>query len=180
MWGRCSSALVREGYSSQVSERAYTMLAEQARVAVRGGHSVIENAVYARPADRLVIERAAADASVPFVGLWLDAPESTLIARIDQRRNDPSDADAGVIRCSARNRQEPSGGIVSTPLCQLSSCCRLRPPTGRIRSFRALSASEAENIRPHRIDLYIVRAGDTWDSLAERSGAPSRPERLRL
>lgn len=42
--------------------------------------------------------------------------------------------------------------------------------TGSIRSFRALSASEAENIRPHRIDLYIARTGDTWDSLAERSG----------
>jgi predicted Zn-dependent protease len=42
--------------------------------------------------------------------------------------------------------------------------------TGSIRSFRALSASEAENIRPHRIDLHIVREGDTWDSLAERSG----------
>lgn len=42
--------------------------------------------------------------------------------------------------------------------------------TGSIRSFRALSASEAESIRPHRIDLHTVRAGDTWDSLAERSG----------
>jgi hypothetical protein len=98
----CGVALLErlgpEGYSSHVSERVYAMLAEQARVAVRGGHSVIVDAVYARPADRLVIERAAADASVPFVGLWLDAPESTLIARIDQRRNDPSDADAGVIR----------------------------------------------------------------------------------
>ncbi|MEX2270089.1 MAG: LysM peptidoglycan-binding domain-containing protein, partial [Vicinamibacterales bacterium] len=42
--------------------------------------------------------------------------------------------------------------------------------TGSIRSFRALSASEAETIRPHRIDLHTVRAGDTWHSLAERSG----------
>jgi predicted Zn-dependent protease len=38
-----------------------------------------------------------------------------------------------------------------------------------IRSFRTLSASEAENIRPSRIDLYVVRAGDTWQSLAEQS-----------
>jgi predicted Zn-dependent protease len=42
--------------------------------------------------------------------------------------------------------------------------------TGSIRSFRALSPSEDENIRPHRVDLYVVRAGDTWDSLAARSG----------
>jgi uncharacterized protein len=36
--------------------------------------------------------------SVPFVGLWLDAPDSTLMARTDQRTADPSDADAGVVR----------------------------------------------------------------------------------
>jgi predicted Zn-dependent protease len=37
-----------------------------------------------------------------------------------------------------------------------------------IRSFRRLSAAEAENIRPNRIDLYTVRGGDTWQSIAER------------
>lgn len=42
--------------------------------------------------------------------------------------------------------------------------------TGSIRSFRTLSASEAETIRPHRIELHTVRAGDTWESLAGRSG----------
>jgi predicted Zn-dependent protease len=39
-----------------------------------------------------------------------------------------------------------------------------------IRSFRPLSAAEAENIHPNRIDLYTVRAGDTWASIAGRSG----------
>ena len=38
-----------------------------------------------------------------------------------------------------------------------------------IRSFRPLSASEAENIRPNRLDLYTVREGDTWQSIAARS-----------
>jgi predicted Zn-dependent protease len=38
-----------------------------------------------------------------------------------------------------------------------------------IRTFRPLSASEAESIRPNRVDLYVVRTGDTWQSLAERS-----------
>jgi hypothetical protein len=40
----------------------------------------------------------AAAASVPFIGLWLEAPDSVLVARTEQRRNDPSDADADVIR----------------------------------------------------------------------------------
>ena len=39
-----------------------------------------------------------------------------------------------------------------------------------IRSFRPLSAAEAENIHPNRVDLYTVRAGDTWQSIAARSG----------
>jgi predicted Zn-dependent protease len=47
-----------------------------------------------------------------------------------------------------------------------------------IRSFRPLSAAEAENIRPDRVDLYVVRAGDTWQSIAERSGGAIRPGAL--
>ena len=39
-----------------------------------------------------------------------------------------------------------------------------------IRSFRSLSPREAENIRPNRVQMYTVRSGDTWQSLAQRSG----------
>lgn len=47
-----------------------------------------------------------------------------------------------------------------------------------IRSFRALTAAEAEAIRPNRIDFYVVRAGDTWASIAERSGGVVKPSTL--
>jgi predicted Zn-dependent protease len=47
-----------------------------------------------------------------------------------------------------------------------------------IRSFRPLSTAEAEDIRPDRVDLYIVRAGDTWASIAERSGGAIKPATL--
>ena len=49
---------------------------------------------------------------------------------------------------------------------------------GSIRSFRPLSAAEAEGIRPQRVDLYVVRAGDTWASIAERSGGAVKPATL--
>ena len=39
-----------------------------------------------------------------------------------------------------------------------------------IRSFRPMTAAEAENIHPNRVDVYTVRQGDTWQSIAERSG----------
>jgi aminoglycoside phosphotransferase family enzyme/predicted kinase len=87
-----------EGYSSHVSERVYSTVAEHAALVLRAGHSVVVDAVFARAADRRVIEQVAEAASVPFIGLWLDAPESLLVDRTTQRRNDASDADASVIR----------------------------------------------------------------------------------
>jgi aminoglycoside phosphotransferase family enzyme/predicted kinase len=87
-----------EGYSSHVSERVYSSLAEQAALVLGAGHSVLVDAVYARASDRRVIEEVAEAISVPFVGLWLDAPERVMIDRTAQRRNDSSDADASVVR----------------------------------------------------------------------------------
>jgi predicted Zn-dependent protease len=39
-----------------------------------------------------------------------------------------------------------------------------------IGTFRPLTAAQAEALRPNRIDLYTARQGDTWESIAERSG----------
>jgi predicted kinase len=86
-----------EGYSAHVTQRVYSALAEQAEAVLRGGHSVIADAVYARAADRRGIEQVAAATSAPFIGLWLEAPESVLIDRTAQRRNDASDADASIV-----------------------------------------------------------------------------------
>jgi predicted kinase len=87
-----------EGYTAEMSQRVYKTIAHRAALAVATGQSAIVDAVYAWPADRETIERVAAAAQVPFVGLWLDAPEAVLIARSEQRRLDASDADAAVIR----------------------------------------------------------------------------------
>ena len=87
-----------EAYSAQVSDRVYSTVAEQAALVLRAGHSVIVDAVYARGAGRRVIEQVAGAASIPFIGLWLDAPESLLVDRTARRRNDASDADANVVR----------------------------------------------------------------------------------
>ena len=96
------------GYSAGMSARVYSTMAERARVTLREGHGAIVDAVYARPADRQAIERVAAEAAVPFVGIWLEAPETTLVARVEQRRNDASDADAEVI---GRQHRDGAGEI---------------------------------------------------------------------
>jgi aminoglycoside phosphotransferase family enzyme/predicted kinase len=87
-----------DGYAPEVSRRVYATVAERADAIVRNGHAAIADSVFARRADRDAIEQVAAAAGVPFVGLWLDAPESVLIERVRQRSGDPSDADAAVIR----------------------------------------------------------------------------------
>ena len=95
-----------EGYSQEMSERVYETAAGLAKAAVHEGHSAIVDAVFARSGDRESLERIAAAMSVPFVGIWLDAPEPLLIARIEQRRNDASDANADVIQMQ---RRQPIG-----------------------------------------------------------------------
>jgi predicted kinase len=87
-----------EGYAPDISRRVYATIAERAATVLRGGHSVIVDAVHARAADRTAIEDVARECSVPFIGFWLDAPEPLLVERTGRRRNDPSDADAGVVR----------------------------------------------------------------------------------
>lgn len=97
-----------EGYTAEVSGRVYATLVDRAALVLRGGHSVIVDAVCAQPAERQAIERAATDAAAPFVGFWLEAPPPILIARAEQRQRDPSDADADVIR-----RQSAAGpGVI--------------------------------------------------------------------
>ena len=87
-----------QGYTPDVNQRVYATVAHRAAQVVAGGHAAIVDAVYAGPADREAIEAMASAAHVPFAGVWLEAPESVLIARSDQRGLDASDADASVIR----------------------------------------------------------------------------------
>lgn len=87
-----------EGYTSDVTQQVYATIAQRAAQVVQGGHPAIVDAVYGRNPDREAIERTVADARIPFIGLWLEAPEAILIARSKQRHLDASDADADIIR----------------------------------------------------------------------------------
>ena len=87
-----------EGYTPEVSQRVYVGLVRQAAAVVHAGFSVIADAVYARSSDREAIEHVARDLGVPFVGLWLEAPEPVLVERLRRRSADVSDADANVLR----------------------------------------------------------------------------------
>ena len=55
-----------------------------------------------------------------------------------------------------------------------------QPFAESIKSFRELSRAEAESIRPNRVDVYTVRSGDTWQSIAERTGGNVKPSTLAI
>lgn len=85
------------GYSAEMTERTYATLCAQAEQALRLGHAVIADAVFARPDQRDAIEAVARRLDVPFDAIWLDAAPDVLRARVEARRGDASDATAAVL-----------------------------------------------------------------------------------
>jgi predicted kinase len=90
--------LPEDAYSPEVTARIYAQIGDKARRAVAAGHSVIVDAVFARPLERAVMARSAQALGVPFHGLFLDADLATRVARVGARSRDASDADAAVAR----------------------------------------------------------------------------------
>jgi uncharacterized protein len=90
--------LPAEAYRPGKSEEVYRKLRELAEAALHAGQSVIVDAVHARPEERAALAAVAARAKTPFTGLWLDAPIEALLARVEARKDDASDATAAVVR----------------------------------------------------------------------------------
>jgi hypothetical protein len=96
-----------EGYTSDMSRRVYAALGERAARVLRSGHSAITDAMFARPDDRQALEQIAVGLGVPFVGIWLDAPEAVLVDRVAHREHDASDADAAVVQSQLAQETGP-------------------------------------------------------------------------
>ncbi len=99
-------------YAPDVSLAVFRDLAAQARVAAAGGQAVIADATFMATADRDMLSRAAAEAGVPFIGLWLTAPYAVLEARIAARTGAASDATVEVLR-GAIGADPGAGGWVA-------------------------------------------------------------------
>lgn len=90
--------LEAEGYSPEMSHRTYQSVYEQTRSVLKGGHSVVADAVFASPQERKAIAAIAGDLGLAFHGLWLEAPAEVMEGRVTQRTFNASDADAAVVR----------------------------------------------------------------------------------
>ncbi len=90
--------LPEQAYSPAVTQTVYRTMAKKARAALTAGHSVVLDAVHARPDERAAAEGIADAADAEFVGIWLHAPEDALVTRVESRESDASDATADVVR----------------------------------------------------------------------------------
>lgn len=92
------SQLPQSAYSDASGKRVYARLLDRARRALQAGHSVVLDAVYAGADDRRDVADLALSLNVTFTGIWLQADQPTLEARVSARRADASDADVAVVR----------------------------------------------------------------------------------
>lgn len=93
--------LSSDAYTQAASDQVYAEMARLAGIALDAGQTVICDAVFAKPAERALIEQVATSRSVAFEGIWLAAPAKLLESRVEQRSEagtDASDADASVVR----------------------------------------------------------------------------------
>jgi aminoglycoside phosphotransferase family enzyme/predicted kinase len=90
--------LPEAAYAPAVTEAVYAEARETAARVLAAGHAAAVDAVHARPDERAALAAVARDAGVRFDGLWLEAPEDALLARVGARAGDASDADAAVVR----------------------------------------------------------------------------------
>ncbi len=91
-----------DGYATPVTRQVYRLIAERALKALKGGHAVIADAVFASPQERAEIAAVAREAGVPFSGVWVDAPPEVLTRRMSDRVVDASDATAAVLERQLR------------------------------------------------------------------------------
>jgi hypothetical protein len=85
---------------------------EHAGSILAGGYSVIVDAVFGRPTQRVEIERLATDRGMPFFGLWLEAPTDVLKNRIAHRHGDASDATMRIVDAQVSQIEKPAGWAV--------------------------------------------------------------------
>ncbi len=81
-------------YRREVSRAVYETLGREAEYLLALGQGVVLDATFRRPDERLRIEEMVAAVDVPFTGIWLELEPEKLVARLEGRGPDPSDATA--------------------------------------------------------------------------------------
>jgi aminoglycoside phosphotransferase family enzyme/predicted kinase len=98
-----------DGYTPHITARTYETMRQQAKQVLDQGHSAIIDAVHSNPKARAAVKQIATSAGCAFVGIWLESPTQTRLARVASRGPDASDADADVVNQQATTDPGPIG-----------------------------------------------------------------------
>lgn len=101
--------LPAEAYTQEASRRTYDAMLQRAGSLLRNGATVILDAVFGQEAEREAAEALAHRSEASFLGIWLEAPLELLVARIEGRRKDASDATGDIARRQRRSIAAPQG-----------------------------------------------------------------------
>ena len=104
---RRTEKLPAAAYSEEVTAKRLCRTHRQGRRIVAAGHSVIIDAVFAKPEERAAIAQAAKLAQLPLRGLFLTADMETRLGRVGRRLHDASDADAAMAQAQERYHLGP-------------------------------------------------------------------------
>jgi len=96
-------------YTAEARATVYRRMLDRADTILAAGHSVVLDGTFLDPVQQAAAAALATSLGRPFRGLWLGAPEATLVARVTLRRGDASDADAQVVRAQLAG-QHPALG----------------------------------------------------------------------
>jgi aminoglycoside phosphotransferase family enzyme/predicted kinase len=91
-----TTGLPESAYRPDIAKRVYDVLSSTAQRVLAQRCSVVLDAAYLQEAERTEIEALADAHGVRFVGLFLTADLATRLARIEQRKDDASDATRNV------------------------------------------------------------------------------------
>lgn len=99
-------------YTAEASARTYARLAELAKHAIDGGYTAVVDATFLERTRRDEFHALARAWGVPFLVVYLTAPEQVLHERITARRatcQDASEADLGVLAHQQQRMEVPQG-----------------------------------------------------------------------
>ena len=98
--------LPASAYRPHVGAIVYRILIERAEQILSQGHSVILDAVFAKPSERLAVADVARKLNLPFAGLFLVSDLATRMKRVGHRIGDASDATVALVK----NQEAYAGG----------------------------------------------------------------------
>lgn len=106
------SRLPPDAYTDAANAATNRTVRDTVLAVATAGHAVIADTTFLDPTVRAELEAAVRATSVPFLGVWLQAPLAVLEARVAAREGDASDATVAVLRQAVERDSGPGDWLV--------------------------------------------------------------------